>query len=208
MVTVAVALAAVAMLASGCSGLLDDDRADAVVEIEADDQAMVLRTRQEVLASATTWGGTRVAEETVEANETALEFTLPGENLEIALGAIGALDARVVSTTIDVDAEQIDRTTTPPADTDDDAEPAEPATVRLRVEVSEGTPGGAGALVQLVMGIFSIVGMVATVGWILNWWRRRGDSVRTGRAGTRNIDRVDLREDPPTQETPRVPPQW
>ena len=55
------------------------------------------------------------------------------------------------------------------------------------------------------MAVFSVVGIVATVGWIVNWWRRRGDRTVPPR---RNIDRVDLREDPPTQETPRVPPQW
>ncbi len=188
----------------GCSDLLDTKSADAVVQIEADDQAEVLLTRQEVLASATTWGGTRVGEQTTEANETALEFTLPGENLEIALSAISALDARVVATTIDVDAEQIDRA---PATTVEGADPPDPADaqVRLRVEVTEATPAGAGAFLQLVMAVFSVIGMVATVGWIMKWWRRRGNRTVPPR---RNIDRVDLREDPPTQETPRVPPQW
>ena len=188
----------------GCSDLLDTKSADAVVQIEADDQAEVLLTRQEVLASATTWGGTRVGEQTTEANETALEFTLPGENLEIALSAISALDARVVATTIDVDAEQIDRA---PATTVEGADPPDPADaqVRLRVEVTEATPAGAGAFLQLVMAVFSVIGMVATVGWIMKWWRRRGTRTVPPR---RNIDRVDLREDPPTQETPRVPPQW
>ena len=92
----------------GCSDLLDTNSADAVVQIEADDQAQVLLTRQEVLTSASTWGGTRVGEQTTDASETALEFTLPGENLDLALSAIGALDARVVATTIDVDAQQIE----------------------------------------------------------------------------------------------------
>lgn len=202
----AAALGAALALAvlGGCSDLLDTKSADAVVQIEADDQAEVLLTRQEVLASATTWGGTRVGEQTTEANETALEFTLPGENLEIALSAISALDARVVATTIDVDAEQIDRA---PATTVEGADPPDPADaqVRLRVEVTEATPAGAGAFLQLVMAVFSVIGMVATVGWIMKWWRRRGNRTVPPR---RNIDRVDLREDPPTQETPRVPPQW
>jgi hypothetical protein len=195
---------AVALLVGGCSGLLDTDSVDAVVQIEADDQAQVLRTRQELLASADTWGGTRVGEQTVAADETALEFTLPGQNLEIALGAIGELDARVVATTIDVDAEQLDRT--PPTTAEGEA-PPEPADtqVRLRVEVTEATPAGAGAFLQLIMAVFSIIGVVATVGWIVGWWRRRGERTVPPR---RNIDRVDLRDDPPTQETPRVPPQW
>lgn len=195
---------AVALLVAGCSGLLDTDSVDAVVQIEADDQAQVLRTRQELLASAGTWGGTRVGEQTVAADETALEFTLPGQNLDIALGAIGELDARVVATTIDVDAEQLDRT---PPTTVEGEPPPEPADtqVRLRVEVTEATPAGAGAFLQLIMVVFSIIGVVATVGWIVGWWRRRGERTVPPR---RNIDRVDLRDDPPTQETPRVPPQW
>lgn len=189
---------------SGCSDLLDSKSADAVVQIEADDQDQVLLTRQEVLASATTWGGTRVGEQTTDASETALEFTLPGKNLDTALAAIGDLDARVVSTTIDVDAEQIDRA---PTTTVEGAAPPDPAAdqVRLRVEVTEATPAGAGAFLQLVMAVFSVIGVIATVGWIVGWWRRRGDRTVPPR---RNIDRVDLREDPPTQETPRVPPQW
>lgn len=196
------------MLLAGCSGLLDTNSADAVVQIEADDRAQVLLTRQDVLASASTWGGTRVGEQTTEPDQTALEFTLPGENLDLALGAIGQLDARVVSTTIDVDAEQVDRAPAPaaPAETDaaDDADPAAQQ-VRLRVEVSEAAAPGAGAFVQLVMAVFSVIGMVATVSWILGWWRRRGERTVPPR---RNIDRVDLRDDPPTQETPRIPPQW
>jgi len=196
------------MLLAGCSGLLDTNSADAVVQIEADDRAQVLLTRQDVLASASTWGGTRVGEQTTEPDQTALEFTLPGENLDLALGAIGQLDARVVSTTIDVDAEQVDRAPAPPeTDGADEADEADPAAqqVRLRVEVSEASAPGAGAFVQLVMAVFSVIGMVATVSWILGWWRRRGERTVPPR---RNIDRVDLRDDPPTQETPRIPPQW
>jgi hypothetical protein len=71
--------------------------------------------------------------------------------------------------------------------------------------VTEASPGGAGALVQLVMAVFSVVGMVATAGWVMRWWRARRPGTEPPR---RNIDRVDLRDDPPTQETPRVPPQW
>ena len=188
-----------ALLATGCSDLLDTDKADAVVEIEAADQPAVLQTRQEVLAGAPTWGGTRVGEQTTAADSTALEFVLPGANLEMALGALGRLEARVVSTTIDVDAEQIDR---PVTSTDGSEAEPEDGTVRLRVEVSEATGAGPGALLRLVMALFSVVGMVATVLWVLGWWRRRGEHVPP----RRRIDRVDLRE-PPTQETPRVPPQ-
>jgi uncharacterized iron-regulated membrane protein len=189
---------------TGCSDLLDTN-ADAVIQLEAEDQDQVLLTRQEVLASASTWGGTRVGEQTTQPNESALEFSLPGENLEMALGAISELDARVVSRTIDVDPAQVDRT--PPTTTERDQDPPDPAErqVRLRVEVTEASPGGAGALVQLVMAVFSVVGMVATAGWVMRWWRARRPGTEPPR---RNIDRVDLRDDPPTQETPRVPPQW
>lgn len=191
------------LLGAGCSDLLDTKKADAVVQIEADDQPAVLATRQEVLASAPSWGGTRVGEQTTKPNETALEFMLPGENLDIALGALGRLDARVVSTTIDVDAAQVERTTTTVTKGTPAADPSD-GQVRLRVEVDEASSAGAGALLRLIMALFSVIGMVATVMWVPNWWRRRGDSVPP----RRKIDRVDLREDPPTQETPRVPPQW
>ena len=127
----------------------------------------MLLTRQEVLASASTWGGTRVGEQTTDANETALEFTLPGENLDIALAAIGDLDARVV-VHHDRRRRRADR---PGAATTtvEGAEPADPADtqVRLRVEVTEATPAGAGAFLQLVMAVFSVIGVVATVGWIV-----------------------------------------
>lgn len=198
------AACALALGAGGCSDLLDTNSADAVVKIEADDQSKVLLTRQEVLASAPSWGGTRVGEETTDASETALEFTLPGQNLDLALSAIGDLESRVVSTTIDVDASQVERG---PTTTVEGAEPPDPAEseVRLRVEVTQSAAGGAGAVLQLVLAVFSVIGMVATAGWVLSWWRRRGERTVPPQ---RNIDRVDLRDDPPTQETPRVPPQW
>ena len=142
-----------------------------------------------------------MGEQTTKPTESELEFMLPGENLEMALGALGRLDARVVSTTIDVDAEQIERTTT--TDSDGKTEDSTDGQVRLRVEVTEASPTGAGAVLRLVMALFSVIGIVATVMWVLNWWRRRGEPD----APKRQIERFDLR-DPPTQETPRVPPQW
>jgi hypothetical protein len=195
-----IAVCVTALAATGCSDLLDTKKADAVVEIEADDQPAVLQTRQEVLAGAPTWGGTRVGEQTTAASETALEFMLPGENLEMALGALGRLEARVVSTTIDVDVDQIERSTTV---TEPGEEPDPTAgQVRLRVEVSETASAGVGAMLWLLMALFSIIGMVATVLWTLNWWRRRAEHLPP----RRRIERLDLGQDPPTQETPRVPP--
>lgn len=190
------------MLLGGCSNLLDPSAADAVVVLEADGADQVLLTRQEVLAGAPAWGGTRVGEQTTDASQTALEFTLPGQNLDAALGALADLDAPVVSRSIDVDAEQVTRE---PVTTVEGGDPPDPADrqVRLRVEVEEAAPAGAGALLQLVMAVFSVVGMVATAGWIMRWWRRRGERTVPPR---RQIDRVDLRDGPPTQETPAIPP--
>lgn len=172
-----------------------------MVVIEANGPDQVLLTRQEILAGASAWGGTRVGEQTSDASETALEFTLPGQNLDAALGSLSSLEAPVVSRSIDVDAEQVTRA---PATTAEGADPPDPAAgqVRLRVEVKEATPAGAGVFLQLIMAVFSVIGMVATAGWIMRWWRRRGERTVPPR---RRIDRVDLRDGPPTQETPAVP---
>ncbi len=178
----------------------------------------MLRTRQEALASASTWSGTRVAEETAGADETALEFTLPGDQLDVALAALSDLDARVVATQIDVDAEQIDRfapsaTTGPDDAADPDPDPAEAedvAPVRLRVEVTEAAAPGAGVLGQIVLWVFAAIGVVASWRAVADRWaERRGRGTGSGtRRRDRAIDRVDLRDDPPTQETPRVTPPW
>lgn len=194
------AVSALTGVTVGCSGF-GSKKADVVVQIEADDQNQVLLTRQEILRGASAWGGTRVGEQTNDPSETALEFTLPGQNLEAALGALSDLDAAVVSTTIDVDAAQIQRTPTTTAG-DPPPDPADQQ-VRVRVEVSERRSAGTGAFAQLVMAVFSVIGMVATAGWIMRWWRSRGERSARPR---RQIDRVDLREGPPTQETPVIPP--
>ncbi len=204
--TARLALVAAAVLAAtgaGCSSLGSGD-ADVVLRLQAEDLSALQRTRHEVLTSAGTWGGTRVGEETTAPDETALEFSLPGQNLDIALGALNALEAETVETHIDVDPEQVDRTTAPA----EGEEPAEVAPVRLRVEVTEAPAAPTGSLGRMVLAIFSVIGMVATVGWILNLWRRRSQALEQRAPWTRNIDRVDLREDPPTQETPQVPPGW
>ena len=197
----------VGFLATSCGDLLATNQADAVVKIEADDQPAVLQTRQEILASAGTWGGTRVGEETTQPNETALAFSLPGENLEIALGALGRLDARVVATEIDVDAQQIDRAQTP-AESTGTATAPDPADskVRLRVEVTQAASVGAGGLLRFIMAIFSLIGMVATGIWAKN--RLTSRSKPTPRPPRRRIEKIASFEDPLTQETPRVPPQW
>lgn len=208
-----VGIFACVFLATSCGDLLSTKQADAVVKIEADDQPAVLQARQEILASAPTWGGTRVGEETTQPNQTALEFSLPGENLEIALGALGRLDARVVATKIDVDAQQIDRsqssvTSSASGGTSGPSQNAKPAEnkVRLRVEVAEAASTGSGGFFRLIMAIFSLVGMVATAMWITNWVK--GRSKPKSRPRRRRVENVATFEDPPTQETPRVPPEW
>lgn len=188
-----------------------------MIRLEARDRAAVMRVRQDVLAGASAWGGVRVGEQTGDVGESALEFTLPGPNLDIAIGAIGDVGATVVSTEIDVEASQIERTTTSrPADDgvgDGGPDPGD-GQVRLRVEVSEESPAGAEALLRGPMAVFSIVGVVATLRWLRDLvgsrrpGRRRGDRGHGEGPPRRSIDRVDLRDDPPTQETPRIPPTW
>jgi hypothetical protein len=185
---------------AGCSDLTNS--ADATVVLQAEDQPAVLRLRQELLDQAASWGGVRVGEKTAEQQgDTALTFSLPGQNLDAALGSIGRLDAKVASTSIDVQPEQVDRnapsTTVAPG-----ADPSEAGRVRLRVEIGSETTAGAGAVLRLVMAVFSVVGMVATVLWIGSWWRRRQhpDEPRPRRARV-----LDITGDPPTQETPQVP---
>lgn len=196
----AVALLVLLVLTGGCSDMLERSQADAVVVLDAPDRAAVLRLRQEVLAQAGTWGGVRVGEKTAEQDgDTALTFALPGPNLDIALSGIGRLKAEVRSTSIDVDPEQVDRTT-PATGTDGRAEDN---SVRLRVEIDEQRPAGAGAALRLVMAVFSVVGMVATGLWIVHWWRRRGEEPPPSDGRRRRI--VDVRGDPPTEETPQVP---
>lgn len=209
-----VALAAlVAVLLAGCSGLLGASSADVVVQLEAKDQRQVKRVRSDVLSSASTWGGVRVGEQTGDVGDSALEFTLPGANLDIALGSLGDVDARVVSTEIDVDPAQIERPSTPAAEGGSDQE-ATAGQVRLRVEVSAEPEGGLGSIVRLAMSVFSLIGVVATYRWLRDAFGRRTGERRTrntpsvGTRTRRSIDRFDLRDDPPTQETPRIPPQW
>lgn len=193
------------MVGSGCSDLLDS-QADVVVRVEVADQAAVMKVRQQALASAPAWGGVRVGERSADIGDSALEFTLPGENLDIALGAIDDLDARRVSTDIDVDAAQISRTTTPPEDRDDPRRARDDQDVRLRLEVAQSSPAGVEGLLRTLMAVFSVIGVIATV----RWFRDRLAARRDRRDGPprRTIDRVDLRDEPPTDETPRVPPVW
>ncbi len=185
------------MAVAGCSDLTN--RADATVVLQAEDQPAVLRIRQDLLDQAPSWGGIRVGETSTEQDgSTALTFSLPGQNLDAALGGVGRVGATIESTSIDVDPEQVDRNA--PTTTSGSGD-AGPERIRLRVEIAADSTEGAGALLRLVMALFSVVGMVATALWIVNWWRRRhGDA-----PGDKPARIVDITGDPPTQETPQVP---
>jgi hypothetical protein len=177
------------VLLAGCSDLIRGSGADVTVQLEAEDRPHLMRVRQEVLSGSSAWGGVRVGEVTADAGAAALEFTLPGSNLDMALGAVGQVGARVTSTEIDLDPQQIDET----------------GEVRLRVELDEQAAGDADAVLRTVMAVFSIIGMLATVRWIRDALRSRRNRSAKSR---RRIERVDLRNEPPTQENPRVPPAW
>jgi hypothetical protein len=200
-VLVAWVLAALAL--TGCGGMFGARGADVTVQLEAGDRAQVMRVRQEVLSGAATWGGVRVGERTGDVGTAALEFTLPGENLDIALGAVNQVDARVMSTEIDVDAEQL-RRVVPPAD-EGARSPSPPEDVRLRIEVNEAAAAGPETFVRSMMALFTVIGIVASGRWLLGLMRPRSSA---GRRPPRRIDRADLESDPPTQENPQVPPAW
>jgi hypothetical protein len=188
---------------TACSDLLQ--KADATVVLEAPDRPAVLRLRQELLDQSSTWGAVRVGENTAEQKgDTALTFSLPGRNLDAALGSINRLDAVVRSTTIDVEPDQVDRNA-PATTAAAGADPTKTDRVRLRVEIAEQAAGGAGAFLRLVMALFSVIGMVAVGLWVLNWFRRRNEPKPPAERRRRRI--IDMRGDPPTEETPRVPQQ-
>jgi hypothetical protein len=188
---------------TGCGAMFGAGRADVTVQLEAGDRAQMMRVRQEVLSGAATWGGVRVGEQTGDVGTAALEFTLPGENLDIALGAIDEVDARVVSTEIDVDAKQLRRDAPLP---DEGARaPSPPDDVRLRIEVTEAAAAGPETLLRSLMALFTVIGIVSSGRWLLGLMRPRSSA---GRRPPRRIDRADLERDPPTQENPQVPPAW
>jgi hypothetical protein len=193
----AVGLLVAALAPAACSDLLAESE-DVVVRLEAADRAAVRRVRQDVLAAAPDFGGVRVGEQTVDTGSSALVFSLPGDRLDIALGLLERLDAEVVETDIDVDVRQLERDAADAPSTDDTgrrgAAGADDGIVRLRVEVE-------GAL-RALMALFSVVGVVATA----RWARERLGGTR--RRGRRHVEPLDLRGDPPTEETPRVPREW
>lgn len=196
------ALAVIALATGACSEL--GNRADATVKIDARDRPEALRLRQELLDQSSTWGGIRIGERTVEQEgDISLTFSLPGKNLDAALGSINHLDAQIDSTDIDVDRTDVDRTATTVATgtsrgTDANASDGQ---IRLQVLIASKPDTGAGALLRLVMAVFSVIGMVATVLWVKSLWKRRFPKDPPER---RRRTIVDI-SDPPTAETPIVP---
>lgn len=196
------ALVVIALATGACSEL--GNRADATVKIDARDRPEALRLRQELLDQSSTWGGIRIGERTVEQEgDISLTFSLPGKNLDAALGSINHLDAQIDSTDIDVDRTDVDRTATTVATgtsrgTDANASDGQ---IRLQVLIASKPDTGAGALLRLVMAVFSVIGMVATVLWVKSLWKRRFPKDPPER---RRRTIVDI-SDPPTAETPIVP---
>ncbi len=196
------ALVVIALATGACSEL--GNRADATVKIDARDRPEALRLRQELLDQSSTWGGIRIGERTVEQEgDISLTFSLPGKNLDAALGSINHLDAQIDSTDIDVDRTDVDRTATTVATgtsrgTDANASDGQ---IRLQVLIASKPDTGAGALLRLVMAVFSVIGMVATVLWVRSLWKRRFPKDPPER---RRRTIVDI-SDPPTAETPIVP---
>ena len=191
----------VALVLGGCSDLVQ--QADATVDIAAEDTNQATQLRQDLLQRAPSWGGVRVAEDTEEQRgDISLTFSLPGRNLDAALGTIHSLDADVESQSIDVERGDVERTTTTAKEGTPSA--GDDGQVTLRVNISsQPAAAGAGAVLRLVMAVFSIIGMVATALWISRAWKKRFGAEDSPRPRRRNID-VDL-SDPPTQETPQVP---
>lgn len=196
---VLVALLTVVTTLAGCSDL--GNQADATVKIQAADMPQAMRLRQDLLDQASAWGGVRVGERSTEQDgDVSLTFSLPGRNLDAALGSINHLGVDVDSTDIDVDRSDVDRsaTTSAPARTSSGQSDGQ---IRLRVQIATAPAAGFGAVFRLVMAVFSLVGMVATVLWVRNVWQRR--SSRRSRAGRGPRTIVDI-SDPPTEETPIV----
>ncbi len=197
------------LAAAGCSDL--GNQADATIRIDAEDRNQALQLRQELLQQAPSWGGVRVGEDTAEKEgEISLTFSLPGRNLDAAIGGIQSMDADVDSTSIDVDRKDVERTTTTAGASGGTPSESDDGEITLRVDVTAAPEAaGAGAVLRLLMAVFSVIGMVASALWISHAWKRRFGREESPRPRRRiggadlDVD-VDL-SDPPTQETPRVP---
>lgn len=209
----------IALVAAGCSDI--GNRADATVSIQAKDVNDALQVRQKLLAQAQTWGGARIGEQTDEQEgNVSLTFSLPGRNLDGAIDAVRAMGPQVDSTSVDVDRNEIERTTTTKPNkgatsATTDATDATDGEVTLQVKVAANpAPAGAGAALRLIMAIFSLIGIAASTKWVADKYKQRFGHPDDRRRSRRRIGEpdpidpscdIDL-SDPPTQETPHVPP--
>ncbi|HTN99601.1 MAG TPA: hypothetical protein VL068_02900 [Microthrixaceae bacterium] len=188
-----------------CSDLLSADKPDAVVKIEADGTKSVDEIRKEVKDNAKTWNGVRVAEDTTDTKKMYVEFTLPGTQLDTATSELGRVGGEAKSTKIDVDEEKL--SDTPSTKQSDGTEASgESGRVRLRVEITDRSgSSGLTTVLGAAMLLFSIIGLITSIRWSL---RKLGLGSRSdGTPRSRRVERPDLDLDPPTQETPVVPPQ-
>ena len=173
----AIGLSAATGLA-GCTSITES-KADATVKLQAEDQPAVLRLRQEILTGAKTWGAVRIGEESSDSDrDSVLVFSLPGPNLDAALGGLNRLDATIESTDIDVAPEKLDRnvTTTIASGTPKESESQN---IRLKVEIEADRGAGFGGFFRLVMAILSVVGAIVTFRWAIRGWRHLEDRWRT-----------------------------
>ena len=147
--------------------------------------------------------------------DSVLVFSLPGPNLDAALGGLNRLDATIESTDIDVDPEKLDRSVTTTIASGTAAE-TESQNIRLKVQIEAARGAGFGGFFRLLMAIFSVVGVIVTFRWAVRGWRhledrwraRRDDRRDDGPGGptgrTTRTDRMG-RSDPSVPPSPPVP---
>jgi len=169
----------------GCSSITES-KADATVKLQAEDQPAVLRLRQEILTGSKTWGAVRIGEESSDSDrDSVLVFSLPGPNLDAALGGLNRLDATIESTDIDVDPEKLDRSVTTTIASGTAAE-TESQNIRLKVQIEAARGAGFGGFFRLLMAIFSVVGVIVTFRWAVRGWRHLEDRWRARRDDRRD----------------------
>ncbi len=204
------AVTATVLCLSGCADLLDTNKPDAVVSIPVAGTRSIEEVRKEVKDETARLGGVRVGEDTTEEDQITLEFMLPGRNLDAVMAMLERLDPDAVSTEVNVEESKLTEDTTGSAGDDGaskkSARDDEAGRVRLRVEISKDAGSSAvvtafGALVLFL----SVIGLFSSGKWLLRKFRR--DHRPRDYPAARRVGRPDLDSDPPTQETPLVPPR-
>lgn len=194
---------------SSCSDLLDTNKPDAVVSIPVEASRSIDEVRKEVKDETARLGGVRVGEDTTDPDMVVLEFMLPGKNLDAAVAMLERMDPESISTEINVDEQKLSEDTQPePTDSTSTAKAKDEdaGRVRLKVEVTRET-GSSGAVTALgaLMLLFSLIGMFSSAKWM---FRKLGLGGTRRDLPVRRVGRPDLDRDPPTEETPLVPPHW